>query len=399
MQDDDRLGSALENLRKAVELAPRDHFATNNLCDVHVRLQKETAVSVCKEAVRGEHLATTISGAALTVYRWTRRPSPSTRRSASTTSTARTTPPRRGARRPRCSRPRGDSSRRRPPRCVPSRSTRPTSGRRCRSACELGRWDEAVSDLRRVNTLRPQDDDKMLVNHLGQTLSWRGHAEAQALYRETVQQKGYWLDPRQRPPQLPARGAQPTVVRQSRASWSPAARQMPRWCASAGAGRRAGAGGDAAGARCADGESRVPQLGDLAPGVVAAAAGGAAQRQGLPRRPRRMPRKVWHVAAAPLGPASPYDASQYPGTCSLLTEIGETTGLSVRTAQFSGRLRTAHPAALRLHERQARAAPRDRRAGRRDHSWRRAEMVVADEVGGWVEGRVTVFDDSTSTRC
>eukprot|EP01045_Picozoa_sp_COSAG04_P008344 COSAG04_NODE_459_length_14010_cov_5.397311_9_plen_629_part_00 len=411
MQDDDRLGSALENLRKAVELAPRDHFATNNLCDVHVRLQKgDEAVSVCKEAVRvAEHSGHNhfLLGRALTkVYRWDEA-AESFDAAIRIDDVDGTNPNAAEAWREKASlletKGRFLEAEAAALRAV---EVNPTNLGAAMSLGvqrkKLGRWDEAVSDLRRVSTLRPaEDDDKMLVNHLGQTLSWAGrHAEAQALYRETVQQKGYWLDPRQRP--------HPNFQRE--------VRSRPWFVNPAAAALESGRSADAAVV------ARPPALGGEPLAQVVALLERDAQtvkaefhswetshpESWLPQ-PEALHNdkvcleghagcywKVWHVAGkAPLGPASPCDGSQYPGTCSLLTEIGETTGLSVRTAQFSELGSGLHirPHCGSTNDRLVLHLGIDVQDGATT-AGEGLEMVVADEVGGWVEGRVTVFDDS-----
>ena len=437
MQDNARLGSALTHLRAALELAPADRFATNNLCDATLRSGAD-AIAVCRSAVRVGpdmgHNHFLLGRALVGAYRWDEAAA-SFETAIKIDDTG--------------SNPNAAEVYREKATMLESRGRLAEAEHAAQRAVainpanlgavialgvqhkKLGRWDEAVADFRRASGLGPPvEQDKIIVNHLGQTLTWAGRdREAKQLYKQAVEVKGHWLDPRQRPspnflrhlpsrpwyanPTAPTQGNDGKVARpvqpsstdplstviallERRETSAAVAADFHQW-------------------EAAHPDSWLPQPEVLHDDKVCLDG-----RDGCYW-------KVWHVLTpanvdcpslslalcalhmnlpeqvagkAPLGPASPCDETQWRSVCGLLGAISM-TGLKVRTAQFSelgpGLHIRPHCGAtndrLVLHLGvEVKDAPEDHSNNSNNSSG--LEMVVGDEVGGWAEGRVTAFDDS-----
>jgi tetratricopeptide (TPR) repeat protein len=407
MQDDDRVGLAMRHLRAALELSPTDRFATNNMCDATLRSGAD-AIAVCRDAVRVGpemgHNHFLLGRALVSAYHWDEAAA-SFETAIKIDDTG--------------SNPNAAEVYREKAGMLESRGRLKEAEHAAQRAVainpanlgavmalgvqhkKLGKWDEAIADFGRATGLGPSvEQDKMIVNHLGQTLTWAGRdGEAQQLYKRTVEAKGHWLDPRQRP--------YPNFLR-----------HLPSkpWYANPSATARETADNVARPAELSSTEPLSTAIALLERQESSAAVAAefhqweAAHPNGWLPQPEVLHDdkvcldgregcywKVWHVAGkAPLGPASPCDETKWPSVCGLLSAISS-TGLNVRTAQFSELGPGLHirPHCGATNDRLVLHLGVDVKDGPADHSDHSGlEMVVGGEVGSWAAGRVTAFDDS-----
>ena len=400
MQESARLTTALEHLRKAAEISPGDRFATNNLCDATLRsgldglIECERAVKVGPEMGHNHFL----HGRALGKnYRFDEA-AEAFEKAIKIDDTG--------------SNPNAAEVYREKASLLETRGRFLEAEHAALRAVEinpsnvgavmslgvqrkkLNKWDEASADFQRASGLGPAvEEHKMIINHWGQTLSWSGnHDEAKRMYKAVVDQNSFWLDPRQRPYPNFERGlpSHPWYTNPVSTMMGGSDVARPEQLAST------------------DPLSTIIALLEHPPTSEAVAAEFHGWEYANPESWLPQPEalhndkvclndragcywKVWHVAGkAPLGPASPCNATNYPSTCGLLDAMGK-TGLNVRTAQFS----ELGPG---LHIRPHCGATNDRLVLHLGveikDSAKKLKMIVGDEVGGWEQGKVTAFDDS-----